>query len=283
MRKLLLVFVFCAASVLAQNAIPAAQTPLAIVLESIKRADKDINVRKNYTYQQREVEKELDGKGAVKKTEIHTYDVVMIGRKQHEKLIAKDDKPLTEKEAAKEEERMRKDEEREEKRTDRSDEQKAKDKEKEDERDRKFIKEFSEVYAFTFAGEETIDGEPTWIIEAEPIASYQPHSLEARLLKCLHGRIWIAKRDYQWVKVDGEAIHDFGFGLFLFKLHKGTHIYMEQTRVNNEIWLPKLIKANLGARIAWHAARIDSETTYSNYKKFGSETKITGVAPVGPQ
>ena len=281
-------FVFTFAALLAipafaQDAAPAAvsavseqpASALAVVVESLKRAKADLDVRRNYTYQEREVEKELDGNGNVKKTEIHTYDVMIIGGKHHAKLIAKNDQPLNEKEAAKEEARLRKLEAKDEERTRKGDA--AKDKEKEEERERRIIKEFSEVYNFSFAGEEVIDGEPAWIVSAVPIATYQPHSIEARMLKCLQGRIWITKHDYRWVKIDAEAINDFSLGLFLVKLHKGMHIYMEQTRVNNEVWLPKFVKGNMDARIAWHTARMDFETTYSNYKKFTADAKITGV------
>src|SRR5437764_1511716 len=100
-----------ASSVPAHAATTTAAQPssaLAIMLESLKKADNDLDLRKNYTYQEREVSRELDDKGNVKKTEIHTYDVVMVGGKHHSKLIAKNDQPLSEKDAAKEEERLRK-------------------------------------------------------------------------------------------------------------------------------------------------------------------------------
>lgn len=259
------------------------KTPLEVVLQSLKRANSDLDLRKNYTYQEREVEKELDGNGNLKKTDIHTYDVVIVGGKYHSKLIAKNDQPLTEKEAAKEEERMRKQEDKDEKRADTSDDKKARDKEKEDERDRRFIKEMSDVYDFSFAGEDTIDGEPTWIIRAVPRPNYQPHSMEARLLKCMQGQMWITKRDYRWARVDAEMISDFTFGLFLARLHKGMHIHLEQTRVNDEVWLPKLVKGTANARVAWHSAHVEFETTYSNYRKFKADAKITGVVPAAPQ
>jgi hypothetical protein len=248
-----------------------------VMIESLKRANNDLNLRKNYTYQEREVERELDGNGNVKKTEIHTYDIVMIGGKHHSKLIAKNDQPLSDKEAAKEEERLRKQEEKEAKRSESSDDKRAKNREREEERDRKFIQVMSDAYDFSFAGEDVIAGEPAWIIRGVPRASYQPHSLEARLLKCMQGQVWITKRDYRWAKAEAEMISDFKFGLFLLNLHKGMHIYLEQTRINDEVWLPKLVKGNANARMAWHTERVEFETTYSNYKKFRAEAKITGV------
>ena len=91
----------------------------------------------------------------------------------------------------------------------------------------------------------------------------------------MQGKIWITKRDYRWAKIDAEMISDFNFGVFLAKLHKGMHIQMEQTRINNEVWLPKFVRGNMDARVALHTARLDFETTYSNYKKFGTSIKIT--------
>lgn len=284
-RILLLAFAaLLAIPSLSQEAAPAApasvQQPssaLAVMIESLKRANSDLDVRKNYTYQERQVAKELDRNGNVKKTEIRTYDVVMVAGKHHSKLIAKDDQPLSEKEAAKEEERMRRREEKEAKREQTSDDKKAKDKEKEEERDRKFVQVMSEVYDFSFAGEDTIDGEPAWIIRAVPRPSYEPHSIEARLLKCMQGQVWITKRDYRWAKADAEMISDFTFGVFLARLFKGMHIELQQTRINDEVWLPKLIRGNANARMAWHSERVEFETTYSNYRKFKADAKVTGV------
>ena len=74
-------------------------------------ADKDIeNDRKqrDYTYIQREEEHKLDGKGQVKSSESKTHEIMVLYGEQVQRLIAKDDKPLSDKEAGKEEERIRK-------------------------------------------------------------------------------------------------------------------------------------------------------------------------------
>src|SRR6202023_4361893 len=60
--------------------------------------------QRDYTYIEREVQKKLDGKGQVKSTEVRTYEVMAIYGEQFKRLIEKDDKPLSEKDAAKEEE-----------------------------------------------------------------------------------------------------------------------------------------------------------------------------------
>src|SRR6266481_9489688 len=68
-------------------------------------ADKDVENNKrqrDYTYIERDVQNNLDGKGQVKSTETKTYEVMEIYGEQINRLIQKDDKPLSEKDAAKE-------------------------------------------------------------------------------------------------------------------------------------------------------------------------------------
>src|SRR5437868_14756078 len=68
-------------------------------------ADKDLQNQKqarDYTYIARQVENKLDGKGETKSTEVKTYEVLEIDGEPVQRLIAKNDKPLDAKEAAKE-------------------------------------------------------------------------------------------------------------------------------------------------------------------------------------
>src|SRR5690349_9823210 len=65
-------------------------------------ADHDVENDKrqrNYTYIEREEQHNLDGKGHVKSTEVKTSEVLIIYGEQVERLIAKNDKPLSAKDA----------------------------------------------------------------------------------------------------------------------------------------------------------------------------------------
>src|SRR6201993_2988607 len=73
--------------------------------------DKDIENQKrerDYTYIERAVQNNLDGKGGTKSTEIKTYEILEIYGEQVQRLIEKDDKPLDRKDADKEEEKIQK-------------------------------------------------------------------------------------------------------------------------------------------------------------------------------
>jgi hypothetical protein len=51
--------------------------------------------QRDYTYVERDEERALDGKGHVKSTEIKTYEVMDLYGDQVQRLIAKEDKPLS--------------------------------------------------------------------------------------------------------------------------------------------------------------------------------------------
>ncbi len=74
-------------------------------------ADKDLENEKrshDYTYIQRQEEHKLDGGGGVKSTETKTYEVLMLYGEEVDKLIAKNDQPLSSKDAEKEDEKIQK-------------------------------------------------------------------------------------------------------------------------------------------------------------------------------
>ncbi len=64
--------------------------------------------------------------------------------------------------------------------------------------------------------------------------------------------------------------------MFLARLHKGTRIVVETTRVNDEVWLPKHVAAHVDVRLALlKNYNEDVEQTFRDYKKFRTDTKIT--------
>src|ERR1700733_9204712 len=90
------------------NAAPSAPLSEDQIRDLIRKAaDNDMENDKklrNYTYIERDEQHKLDGSGDVKSTEAKTFDVMEIYGEQVQKLTAKDDKPLSDKEAQKEDE-----------------------------------------------------------------------------------------------------------------------------------------------------------------------------------
>ncbi len=250
-------------------------------------ADKDMENDKrqrDYTYIDREVQNNMDGKGNTKSTEIKTYEILEIYGEQVQRLIAKNDKPLDAKETAKEDEKIQKIID---KRKNESDEDRKKREEKElkeREENRKFVLEVADAYNFTLAGTEEVGGREAWIIDAEPRPDFEPHMKEAKLLSKFRGRVWIDKTDLQLAKMDVEAIDTVSFGWVVARIHKGTRVMLEQTRVNDEVWLPRHITFKVDARVAlFKGYNIDGDQEYRDYKKFRTSSKIVGMGEVKEQ
>jgi hypothetical protein len=256
--------------------------PQEQIRELLRRvAEKDLENEKrlrDYTYLQREEEHKLDGGGKVKKIESRTSEVLVVYGEQIERLVAKDDKPLSAEETKKEDERIQKitDKRKNESESDRRKRVEKEEKNRED--GRTFVLEIADAYNFRLAGSELLDGRDTWILDAEPRPGYQPKYREAKMLPKLHGRIWIDKAEMQWTKVDVTTTDTISFGLFLARIHKGTRIVVEATRVNEEVWLPKHLSVHLDVRVALlKNFNEDIEQTFRDYKKFRTDTKFTVV------
>jgi len=266
-----------------QNSPPDA--PLTDPAEIIRRvaAHEEENEKKkrDYTYEEKVLEKKLDGHGDVKSSETSGFDVMVIYGEHVQRQVSKDDKPLPPKDAAKEEEKIDKLIA---KYKNETEDQRAKRLEKAEKSRREgrdFVNEIADAFNFTMLPPETGDGRALYVIQGEPKPGYEPHSKNGKFLTKFRGKIWIDQNEYQWVKADLETIDTISFGWFVARLHKGTHLYIEQTRVNDEVWLPKLVRLNLGARVAvFKDLNYDVTQTYSDYKKFGAQTKIMTMGVV---
>ncbi|HTS57125.1 MAG TPA: hypothetical protein VMH03_06240 [Terriglobales bacterium] len=252
-----------------------------------KAAENDIvndQKQRNYTYTERAEERRLDGTGQVSSTESTTREVMMLYGEPVERLVRRNDQPLSEKEASKEEQRIQKIMEKRKNETEEERKKRLEREAKEREEEREFVREVSDAYTFHVAGLESVDGRETYVIDADPRPDFHPHSKEAKYLSKVRGRIWIDKTDGQWMKVDIEALDTLSFGLFLARVHPGTHIVVEQTRVNDEVWLPKHVWLKLDAKIALlKNYNLTADITYTDYKKFRADTKILGSEVIDNQ
>ena len=247
-------------------------------------ADKDMENDKrlrDYTYIERDEEHKLDGKGQVRPTELKTYEVMELYGEQVQRLTAKNDKPLDSKDAAKEEEKIQKLID---KRKNESEDARRKREQKEEkdrEEGRQFVREVADAYNFHLFGTETLGGRDAWVIDATPRPGYAPHMKDAKFLPKFRFRAWIDKTDAQWGKLDIDCIDTVSVGLFLARIHKGSRIEIEQTRANDEVWLPQHVGVKIDARLALlKEYHVELEQTFRDYKRFRATTKILAVEDV---
>jgi hypothetical protein len=241
-------------------------------------AEKDMEndkKQRDYTYIQREEERKLDGKGQVKSTETKTSEIMELYGEQVERLIAKDDKPLSDKEAKKEEEKIQKLTEKHQNESEEDRQKRAAKEEKDREQSRQFVREVADAYNFHLVSIDSLDGRKTYVIDGEPRPGYQAHLKEAKILPKFRFRAWIDQDEQQWKKLDIQCIDTVSFGLFLARIHKGSSIVIEQTRINDEVWLPQHVAVKIDVRVALlKDFNVEQDIAYRDYKKFRASTKI---------
>jgi len=292
-RKLpliILLLVVCSPTLWAQESPPTAPStrqeppgaidPKEIVQRALNVDQHDFQLARNYTYEQRDDLKVLDKKGAVKKHEINTYDVTILYDEPYSRRIRKDDKPLTDKEERKEAEKVDKLVAERKNESEKDHEKRLAKQEKKREEARAFVRDIINAYDFQIVGEEQVDGHNAYVVDAIPRKDFRPTQPHADILPKLRGKFWISKKDYGCVTLEAETLDTISWRFFLLRIHKGTRIRFEQTRVNDEIWLPRRLSLNASARVALFVNdAIDLESSYSNYKKFTSGARILPGAP----
>ena len=200
------------------------------------------------------------------------------------RLIAKDDKPLDSKEAAKEEERIQKiiDKHKNESEDDRK--KRVEKEAKQREESRKFVTEVADSHDFRLIGTEVLDGREAWVIDGDPRPGYEPQEKAAKFVHKFRGRLWIDKDDMQLAKMEIEAVDTASVGWVMARIHKGTRVTYDQLRMNDEIWLPQHLTYKFDARVALlKGYNVDGEQTYRDYKKFRTSSKIIGMGEVQEQ
>ncbi len=273
MRWLLILL---AAAAAAQDAPELAQ----IVERAFQQDRRNEELAKSYTYTERVEERKLDSRGAVKDIESKTFDVTFLYDEPYERLVARDGQPLQAKEAAKEQTKLDKEMDKRANESDKAREKRLANKRKEEEERRRMRAEIVQAFDFTLEGEEQRDGVPCWRIRADPKPGYEPGFKDARFLTKLHGRFWIAKHDYGWVRAEAETIENASFGLFLLKLREGARMEFEQRELNGEVWMLDTFRLKFDAKIGLlKGLRREIEVGWSDFRKFEVESKLLAAEP----
>ncbi len=73
-------------------------------------------------------------------------------------------------------------------------------------------------------------------------------------------------------------IHSVSWGLFLVRLDPGARIRFDETRVNDEVWLPRHISVAASARLGiFKKLRVQEDTTYKNFRKFQTDSRMVAA------
>ncbi len=138
------------------------------------------------------------------------------------------------------------------------------------------------AFDFQLVGEEAVNGRPAYVLQATPHPGYHAQGKYGSMFPNVAGKLWVDKQDLGWIKVEGQVIHPFSMGLFLVRLLRGSQIKMEQTRVDDGIWMPERVEVQATAKIFFvKSLAIDRVMTFSDYKLPQIGVPTAGVTAKG--
>ncbi|HLK20989.1 MAG TPA: hypothetical protein VKT81_18690 [Bryobacteraceae bacterium] len=253
----------------------SAQDAREIVRKSVELDQINWHRMQNYTWVAHNTERHLDSKGNTKSVESEAWETLILYGELHRRIIERNGKPLPPDEQRKRQEKLDRAVAKLERETPEQRQRRLAEIEKERRKDREFLREIPDLYDFQLEGDAKIDGHDAWKISATPKPDAKPKSSDGKALLKIRGKIWIDKAEYQWVRLEAETTGVISFGLFLARLNPGAKLVFEQTRVNDEVWLPKREFTSGSGRLGLVVKlALEQELTWSDYRKFQVESKV---------
>jgi hypothetical protein len=238
-----------------------------------------------YAFTQKEIDREINGKGELKKETVKVYEVYPVAnRRPVEKLIGENGVPLSAERAAREEKRVHEEllkAEREKEKDERdaarrkAEQQKKNKAEGRDENEDPEISQFLRACEFVSPRRETFEGRDTIVFDFRPRPGFKPANREESLIAKLVGTIWIDPHDKQVIRLEARLAEAFKMaGGLLVSLKPGAALVMEQKRMTDGVWLPRFIQINLSVRVLLFGGGDYNKTIeWSNYKHFSGDVK----------
>jgi hypothetical protein len=228
----------CAAAAPPDKPLPDPHQLMQDVFAHQKQLDK---IRETYTYTMQTTTQDLNGDGAVTKTELEEFEVFFVNGHEIARLIKKDGKPLD-----------------------------AHDEEKESARVAKLVEKaektppgqsinggenisISRVLAImdvSAARREQFRGRPTIVFDFAGRKDAKAHGLAEEASKKLKGTIWIDEADREVAHLEVTFYDNFHVGGGLVaNVQKGSNFRFDQAPVDGGLWLPTGAEGTMKARV----------------------------------
>ena len=231
-----------------------------------------------YAFKQTETDREITSKGELKKETVKVYEVYPLpNREPVEKLISENGVPLSPERAAKEERRVQEEFEKAEREKDKDETKVA---QRRAEREKKEsegteISPFLKTCEFVSPRRELLSGREAIVFDFRPRPGFKPKTREESLIAKLIGVVWIDPVDKQVIRLEARLAEGFKMaGGLLVSLKPGAALVIEQTRMEQGVWLPRFAHINLSVKVLLFAGGDFNKTIeWSDYKHFAGDVK----------
>lgn len=258
--------------VTAGRALPEIPVLLQEVAENQERLEKLLD---RYTFTESHAVREFDKTGAVREKPEETYEITFVRGRQVRRLVAREGKPLSAPDQAKEDRKLEKQVLEIEKEA-----AEARSRGGQSTRGQRSISIGAGLKTSRMINPrwEQYQGRELVVFDFEPNLAYKPKDTAEKLMQKVAGTLWVDVADRQVARFEAKLLESYkvGGGL-LASVKPGATFVVEQTRVNDEVWLPSQIEFQLDARALFVGVSMNRIVRYSDYQRFGveSEEKIT--------
>ena len=252
---------------------------VAALLREVTKNQDEIEKRvAEYAFTQKETDREINSKGELKKETTKVYEVYPLpNREPVQKLISENGVPLSPERAAKEDRRVQEEFEKAERDKEKDEKKVA---QRRAEREKKEsegteISPFLKACEFVSPRRETLSGRETIVFDFRPRPGFRPQNRAESLIAKLIGVIWIDPVDKQVIRLEARLAEGFKMaGGLLVSLKPGAALVMEQTRMDQGVWLPRFAQINLSVKVLLFAGGDFNKTIeWSEYKHFSGDVK----------
>jgi hypothetical protein len=230
------------------------------VESSIAATQRHWQARLHYTYMQRDEDRHRDPAGHVTSEDVDVLRTILVNGVPFDQLVERNGRPPSAGEERKQKKEL-------DKLKQETPEERAERLRKQEEEAASIVREVPMAFDFQLVGEEAVNGRPAYVLQATPHPGYHAQGKYGSMFPKVAGKLWVDKQDLGWIKVEGQVIHPFSMGLFLVRLLRGSQINMQQTRVNDGIWMPERVEVHAVAKIFFvKSLSIDRVMAFSDYK-----------------
>lgn len=236
-----------------------------------------------YSFLQKETQREIDGKGVVKKETVKVIEVFPLpNRRPIEKLISENGVALSGDRAAKEEKRVQEEFLKAERDKDK-DAQKAAERRAQREREKAAkeqagdedveLSQFFRNCEFVSPRRERFQDRDAVVFDFRARPGFKPSTRQESLISKLVGVVWIDPLDKQVIRLEARLAEGFKMaGGLLLSLRPGAALVMEQMRLPEGIWMPRFAQINLSVKVLlFGGGDINRTNEWSDYKHFSAD------------
>ncbi len=219
-----------------------------------------------YTYVEQTVYFGFDKNGQPQKKSSETNDVIFLEGSTYKRLIARNERPLDPKEAAKEEKKM----------------QQTAAERRQQRKSGIFHKEVTmgsdadllTLFDSRLLGEEEVNGRKTWVVECSPKAGYKPANEREKEVLSFSRKLWIDELENVTLK----SVHTVVGPHIVFM--PGTTVTWEFEKINGDAWVMASMVLDGRLQIA-KIVKPRARTEYKNskFQKFDVQSSITTGEP----